>query len=336
MILRTLSFLPLGLATLLAIVLETSVGAPRNTAASVAPEPSATVLSDLAAFEDHVEAVSERVLDATVGVSLSPNEGSGVIVSPEGHVLTVGHVFGRDSRTARVTLRDGTRVTARALGCNHTGDYGLLKLPEREGGWPHIEMGSSSELESNEVCFAVGHTGGFSRERPAVLRFGRVLPTRSRFLRTNCTINKGDSGGPLVDYEGRVIGLHSRIYESLDQNYHAPVDAVRSDWDRLLEGERWYDYRQGRRAILGVTCEGLDDGQCRVDAVEPGLPAAEAGIRAGDIIVEIDGREIRSIEGLAFYVGRQRVGRTVTVEIERDGQPLSFEVKLASASAGRR
>ena len=77
------------------------------------------------------------------------------------------------------------------------------------------------------------------------MRFGRIL-SFSRFVRTDCTINKGDSGGPLFDFEGKVIGINGRIYPPLDQNHHAPIDAIRASWDRMLAGERWFDERRGR------------------------------------------------------------------------------------------
>lgn len=297
---------------------------------TAAVEAEATLLADLVAFENHVGEISERVIAATVAVTLGRNEGTGVIVSPEGHILTVGHIFtSRNDVRARVILSDGRRVWAQPLGCNYTRDYGLLKL-DGDGPWPHVEMGSSADARVDDPCFAVGHTGGLSRDRSAVLRWGQVQSTSGRFLRTDCAINKGDSGGPLFNYDGEVIGIHSRIYPPLDENYHVPIDICRDNWSRLIDPaiDRWNESRWPRNTpFIGVRFSN-DEFGCLIHEVKAGFPAEAAGMKAGDHVLQFDGKTVTDRDDLASMIGRKRPGNTVTMIVLREGKQVELKVTL--------
>ncbi len=316
-------------------------------APAVAADPEADVvetvadtLADLRAFERRTARITGRMLAATVSVSLGANEGSGVIVSPDGYVLTVGHVFEPpDLSRATVRMADGRRIGARALGCIFDRDIGLLKLDDA-GPWPYAEMGSIESLEEGSPCFALGHTGGYDPHRPAVLRAGQISAfqsprrgwSRGRFLESSCIINKGDSGGPLFDADGNVIGIHSRIYERLHQNLHVPIDVGHDNWDRLVAGERWRERAPSTRfrrdsPYFGVQVQNID-GKCVVDSVVPGLPAHRAGIRSGDVITRLGSTPIRSTESLTYRLQRMRVGGTVDVAVQREGEIVEIEVAL--------
>ncbi len=310
---------------------------------AVAPKADSELLTELAAFEQHLTSLSEKLLDATVGITIGANEGSGVIVTPDGYVLTVAHVFLRDSKrryeNVRIRMRDGSLVRgAKALGCSTTSDYGLVKLPERSEPYPYAELGSTKDLAVNDIVLGTGHTGGFDEDRNAVLRFGRLLSKRGAFIRSDCKINKGDSGGPLFDYDGRVIGIHSRIYPPLAANLHVPIDKCVENWERLVSGERWSERSRSRsgyrsRAILGVTVmdSPLVPG-CLVQDVHTDMPAEGAGVESGDIIVGVDGREVTSHDDLTRILARRRPGQTVEVEIRRGDDVLEFKIELAEAS----
>ena len=177
---------------------------------------------------------------ATVGVG---EGGSGVIVSAEGLVLTAAHVSGPPNRSIRCIMPDGRRVKARTLGKFEFADAGMVQI-EEEGPWPFVSMASAGSTRSGDCCFALGHPGGYQAGRGVVLRVGKVIRTRSNLIRSDCELLRGDSGGPLFNLNGQVIGIHSRIGEPLDDNYHAPIDAFHKTWDAMLAGEDLTGFRE--------------------------------------------------------------------------------------------
>jgi serine protease Do len=195
-------------------------------------------IEDLKAIEDHVQALLPKLEPAVVGVRIGPAQGSGVIVTKDGYVLTAGHVSGLPGRDATVILPDGKTLKAKTLGRNGGIDSGMLKI-EGEGEYPFIEMGKSSDLKKGQWVLAIGHPGGFRANRSPVVRVGRVLFASPEMLRTDCALVGGDSGGPLFDMNGKVIGIHSRIGDSITFNIHVPADTYRQTWARLAKGESW-------------------------------------------------------------------------------------------------
>ena len=189
--------------------------------------------------------VAARVVGSTVGVinqSLATNgrlgEGSGVVVSEDGLILTVGHVLAKPGSELTVIFPDGRRAAAKALGANFSRDSGLARITE-PGKWPHVEMGHSDDIKPGTWCMALGHPGGIQQGRTPPIRLGRVLNSGkgARFLVTDATVISGDSGGPLFDLDGRVIGVHSNIGMNVDQNQHVPIDVYREQWNNLLAGK---------------------------------------------------------------------------------------------------
>ncbi len=193
-------------------------------------------------MEAKSEAAAAKVLAATVGIinqSLAGGgrmgEGSGIVISEDGLILTAGHVMGQAGAELTVIFPDGRRANAKALGANFTRDSGLVKITD-PGKWPHVEMGRSDELKPGAWCLALGHPGGVQKGRTPPVRLGRLLVAgrHGRFLMSDATVISGDSGGPLFDLEGRVIGIHSNIGMNVNQNQHVPIDVFRSQWDDLL------------------------------------------------------------------------------------------------------
>ena len=165
-------------------------------------------------------------------------EGSGVVVSEDGLVLTVGHVVAKPGNELIVIFPDGRRAAAKALGANFSRDSGLAKITD-PGKWPYVEMGRSDDIKPGAWCMALGHPGGIQQGRTPPIRLGRVLNSGkgARFLVTDATVISGDSGGPLFDLEGRVIGVHSNIGMNVNQNQHVPINVYREQWDDLLAGK---------------------------------------------------------------------------------------------------
>jgi serine protease Do len=204
--------------------------------ASAAPQ----TLQQLLAIEKRVQKVVEQVIPTVVGVRVGPAQGSGVIVSKDGYVLTAGHVISKPDRHATVTLADGTVVHGKTLGVYETLDAGLVKITD-EGNWPIARQGQSGDVEPGTWCIAVGHPLGYQDGRPPVVRVGRVLRVDEDQIQTDCPLVAGDSGGPLFNLDGSVIGINSRIGGSTERNYHVPVAVFRESWDRLARSDCWAD-----------------------------------------------------------------------------------------------
>ncbi len=298
-------------------------------------KPVPETVEDLASLESHVTALSERLIPATICIATGNATGSGVIISPDGWVLTAGHVFDAPNRNLTIIFPDGSTARGRSFGHNDGIDSGLCKITESppEGGWPHVEVGDLSGVSTGDYVLAIGHPGGFDRERPYVVRLGRMLQMRSTVLQTDAIVVGGDSGGPLFDMNGRVIGIHSRINTSVNGNYHIPIDTYLDTWDRLAAAERWGGERRraadrGGQARLGVEGEDAPEGGARITGVLPGTAASDATLAVGDVIVEFNGREVSDFEAVVVMVSRTRPGDEVVLTVRRGGENIRVTVTM--------
>jgi serine protease Do len=293
-----------------------------------APESSA----DLRAMQLHYRQLARKVIPCTVGLLVGQAQGSGVIISPDGYVLTAGHVSSQADRNVMVILQDGRTVRGKTLGANHGIDSGLIKISDKNpdgGDWPFADVARSKPIKPGEWCMATGHPGGYQRGRTPVVRIGRILTNSSGAISTDCTLVGGDSGGPLFDMEGRVIGIHSRIGGPLSANFHVPADTYRETWDRLATNQVWGGRLKLPRAggpYVGVNGEG--ENECRITRVTENSPAAAAGIKIGDVVKTFGGKPIRSYEELGEFVARQKPGDKVKLEIMRGQQSLTLELTV--------
>jgi serine protease Do len=288
--------------------------------------------SDLKAMEAHIRTVAARALRATVGVRIGWAGASGVIVTPDGYVLTAGHVAGRAGREVTVILHDGRRVRAKTLGANRDVDAGLIQITEKprdDAGWPYCEMGTSASLKRGQWCLAAGHPGGYQRGRTAPVRLGRVWRNARTAILSDCTIVGGDSGGPLFDMAGKVIGVSSRIGGPIDANVHVPVDLYRRDWSRLVKAETWGGLAErGRGAYLGVVAD-PESGKARIASVQPGSPAEKAGIKPGDVVTRFADHDVPSFPALVMLILHRKPGDKVKITVLRGKKTLTLEAVLA-------
>ncbi|QOV89127.1 S1C family serine protease [Humisphaera borealis] len=291
-------------------------------------------LDDLKALEARVAEITKKVLPAVVGVQAGSGQGSGVIVGSDGFVLTAGHVSGEPGRDMSLILTDGRRVRARSLGVNSKIDSGLIKITDK-GTYPSVKIGKSADLKKGQWVLALGHPGGYQRNRPPVLRLGRVLAVNGsdNFVMTDCTLVGGDSGGPLFDLDGNVVAIHSRIGPSTLNNMHTPSDTYVETWDRLVRGESWgstFAFLTPRGPMLGIGGESAEgNGGAVIGTVTPGSPAEKAGIKPGDIVVGFDGKPVQSLEELAQSISRKSVGDKVAIELVRNGKKMELSATLA-------
>jgi serine protease Do len=293
-------------------------------------------VADLRGLQAQVESVVNAVSPAVVGLRVGGGQGSGVIISADGFILTAGHVISAPGRDVTVLLGSGKSVKAKSLGVNFGPDSGLAKIVDSEmppigTGWPFVEMGRSGQLKRGDWCVTLGHPGGYKTGRTPPLRLGRVLDTRGIFLRTDCTLVGGDSGGPLFDLDGRVIGIHSRIGPTLNENMHVPVDSFRDTWDRLAKGEAWggatFIASRPNAPYMGIqTDPELND--TKITDVNPDSPALKAGLKRGDVITSIGGIKVDTFAALLVNLQKFKPGQEVAVEFLRNDKPLKLNMTL--------
>ncbi len=308
------------------VATTTTVKQPQSRdAATIFAGAAPATVAELKAMQTVMQKLSEKVLPATVGVRVGPAQGSGVIIDKAGHVLTAAHVVGAPGRDVTFILQDGRTVQGKTLGCDYDIDAGLMQITDK-GEWETVELADSHKLRIGQWVLATGHPGGYQRGRKPVVRFGRVLTANAGLVATDCTLVGGDSGGPLFDMEGRVVGIHSRIGNSLSANIHVPASSYRGSWDRLVKGEAWGAQSPTGPVIGVVGEEGATD--ATIAHVNPGSPAERAGIKPGDVVVKFDGQAIANFESLSKAVRRKKPADDVTIEIRRSGKTLELELTV--------
>lgn len=287
--------------------------------------------AELISLEKQQTKVAEKVNLVTVNLQHDNTQGSGVIITGEGHVLTAAHVAGRPGKKINIILHDGTRVEGVSMGVNRDMDAGLVQITKprdtKNEPWSHATLGASSDLQIGQWVIATGHPGGWMADRPAVVRIGRLLRILRSTLVTDCSLIGGDSGGPLFDLEGRLIGIHSRIGVDVDDNMHVPVDVFDESWARLVKNDEWGSL-PGFKPAIGVrgTSDAASETMCKISFVEPVGPAAKAGIRAGDVITKFDNQPIGVFDDLKAAVDSLTPGERVIVELQRDGKFMSLSL----------
>ncbi len=287
---------------------------------------------ELIALQNQQAKVAEKINAVTVNLQHGSTQGSGVIITGDGYILTAAHVAGRPKQRINIILQDGTRIEGETMGVNRNMDAGLVVItkPTRDAKldpWPHATIGISSDLKKGQWCLATGHPGGWTPDRPAVLRVGRLLKFLPSTLITDCALIGGDSGGPLFNLNGELIGIHSRIGVDVDDNMHVPVDVFAESWDRLVKNEAWGTLPGFKPAIgvRGATDPGSID-MCKIALVDAGGPADKAGIRAGDIILKFDSLTVQNFDNLKEAVDSVTPGEQVIVELQRDGLKKSLRL----------
>jgi S1-C subfamily serine protease len=273
----------------------------------------------------------------------TPGAGSGVIIAPDGYVLTNSHVVHQATRL-EATLADGRILPARLIGDDPTSDLAVIQVGGT--GLPHASLGDSDRLRVGQLVVAIGNPLGFQATVTAgvVSALGRSLPGQGGrliedLIQTDAALNPGNSGGPLVDASGRVVGINTAVI----QGAQGICFAVPSNTARWIAGLLIRDGRV-HRAFLGVSAEarplprhiarehGLGEAPgIGILQVVPGSPAERAGVRVGDVLVSIEGTRVTSVAELQRLLSRAEVGTTMTVDVVRGGQRIPLLVALSAA-----
>jgi Do/DeqQ family serine protease len=253
--------------------------------------------------------------------------GSGVIVSPEGYVLTNAHVVERGARF-RVQLVDGRELAAKVVGTDPSSDLAVLKLQTKER-MPFVAPGRSDALLIGETVIAIGNPFGLANTvtTGVVSAVHRNFKAGDRtlfdFIQTDASINPGNSGGPLLDLEGTLIGVNTAILGERNAGigFAIPIDRARRIAEDLIQ------LGEVRAAYVGVDVEDLrgDAGEpgrpqvprVVVAEVEPGSPGERAGLGRGDLVEAVDGQPVASAEEYRFRMRDLAIGAAVRVDVVR-------------------
>jgi serine protease Do len=269
--------------------------------------------------------------------------GSGVIVSPDGYILTNNHVVD-GAEKVEVTLNDRRSFTARVVGADPPSDVAVLKIDG--GGFSTIPFGDSNKVEVGDVVLAVGDPLGVGQTVTMGIISAKGRSTSGSFgsgsyedfLQTDAAINRGNSGGALVNLRGELIGIPSQILSQTGGNigigFAIPTAMARTVMDQLLKGGKV------RRGKLGVTIGDLTQDLAAqfnfkgtqgalVQDVEAGQPADRGGVKPGDIITEFQGQRVEDSTRLRNLVAQAAPGSTVKLKVWRDGAERELTATLA-------
>ncbi len=260
--------------------------------------------------------------------------GSGFIISTDGYVLTNNHVVdGADKVT--ITMDDDSKLEATVVGTDPRTDVALVKI-DADVDLPTVALGDSDGLRVGDWVMAIGNPFGLTHTVTAgiVSAKGRVIGAGpyDDFIQTDASINPGNSGGPLFNLKGEVVGINTAIVPmGQGIGFAVPIDQVEAIIDDLKT--------EGRvaRGWIGVGLQELSDPLKKqlaaesgvvVSAVYPGNPAAEAGLRAGDVIVGVDGEKVTESEQVIRAIGARKPGDSVKLGVLRDGSDKTIKVTL--------
>lgn len=267
--------------------------------------------------------------------------GSGVIISPDGYILTNNHLAG-EADQINVKLSDGRELKARLVGKDSETDLAVVKIDAQN--LPYARLGDSDKLEQGEWVIALGSPFGLQQTMTAgiVSAIGRDLGILggqfTNFIQTDASINPGNSGGPLINMQGEVVGINSLIFSQSGTNsgvgFAIPSNLANKVYAQLIKSGKV------TRGYLGVYLQSVSpslartvgyngsDGAVVGDLTKEDSPAARAGLRSGDVIVEFDGKRVTSPKQLTEMVADTPVGKATNLKYVRDGRIETTTIKL--------
>jgi serine protease Do len=266
--------------------------------------------------------------------------GSGFIIRSDGVILTNAHVV-RNATHVTVKLEDNHEYRAKVVGLDIPTDVAVLKI--NASGLPTVRVGDSTKLAVGDYVLALGAPYGLIESATAgiVSAKGReISDSYVPFIQTDVAVNPGNSGGPLFNEHGEVVGINSQIYSNTGGfegvSFAIPIDVASSEAEQILT------HGKVEHARLGVEVQPVDQALAGtfklsqpqgalVAKVQPESAAARAGIKSGDVILKFNGQPVTDNGTLAALVGSSRPGSTATLDIWRDGGPVTVRVALGNA-----
>jgi serine protease Do len=286
---------------------------------------------ELLKVQAQVQSQLSHVSRALVAVESDDGAASGVIVSPDGLVMTAEHVTNQPGRKLKLRLADGRQVTAQALGLDRTTDAALMRIDGDKKDWPHVEpCRDLRQARAGTWCFALGHPGGYDAKRGAVLRVGKVIKQMANGLQTDCVLMGGDSGGPLFNLEGEIIGIHSQIWAGRDQNVHVSVAPFLRAWDALAKSSVVRSWGSGVGGWVGLMTQTSKQGELEVLEVAPESPAEKAGIIKGEIILSVDKEKVNDQPRFSEAISSRPSGSVVALQVKGKSGERRVTLKLST------
>jgi len=302
----------------------------------------------LDAYSRAVMAVAERVAPSVANLRISrrvrggrvlAGGGSGVVVTPDGFMLTSAHVVAGSDAPARASFVDGREIEVNVVGTDPLSDLAVLRA--ENGDLTPAELGDAEGLRVGQLVVAIGNPNGFAGSVTAgvVSALGRSLPVRSRaagrivenVIQTDAALNPGNSGGALADGRGRVVGINTAV-AGVGLGLAVPINTTTRKIIGALMSEGRF-----RRAYLGIAggsrplpprlARELGREQC-VEVVEivEGSPAGKAGLRPEDLIVDLNGLPVTGVDDLQRLMAGELIGEKVIVSTIRGGRPQKIEL----------
>jgi len=270
--------------------------------------------------------------------------GSGVIVRPDGIVVTNNHVI-QNMQEIRVTLNDRREYPAKVLLADERSDIAVLQLENLDGDLPVLRIDDQEQQQVGDLVLAIGNPFGVGQTVTngiisALNRTETGISDSGSFIQTDAPINPGNSGGALVDMDGDLIGINTAIFSrtgsSTGVGFAVPATMVKRVVDSAIGGAKSVE-----RAWLGVKGDTVSSDMARslglerpqglmVTDVYAGGPAARAGVEQGDVITAIDGAEVNDQGGLNFRVGTRSPNDTVAVTVLRDGRTRTLNARVST------
>src|SRR5271165_326166 len=275
--------------------------------------------------------------------------GSGVIISPDGYIVTNNHVID-GAVDIRVTMSNREVYAAKLIGADPLTDLAVIKI--NGSNLPSVPWGNSADLHPGQTVLAFGNPYGFrfTVTRGIISALNRPNPDASdrrkpgEFIQTDAAINPGNSGGALVDARGELIGINTFLISSSGSfsgmGFAIPSQIVQPTVETLI--------RDGKvtHAFIGIQISDLTPDNAKffdmknaegavITDVQPDAPGAKAGLRAGDVIAELDGKPVTDAGQLQMTVGQKRPGDTIHLQVVRDSKPTSIPVTLEALGGAK-
>jgi S1-C subfamily serine protease len=274
------------------------------------------------------------------GSEQTQGEGAGVVYDKKGDILTDEHVVA-NATSVRVSFQNGYKVGAKVLGTDPSTDVAVIHVNAPASELHPIAFADSSTAQVGDPVVAIGSPFSLPGTVTSgiVSAVGRSITAPNNFtitgaIQTDAAINPGNSGGPLLDGNGRVLGLADQIEtnnttptgqgSSSGVGFAIASNMVRRIADEIISGH------PVKHAYVGVLLNGSSTGGAEVTQVQPGSPAATAGLRAGDLVTAINGKKMASTQQFIETVDGYSPGQTITLTVKRDGSTHTVTLKLGT------
>lgn len=314
--------------------------------------------SSVSTVEDKLVQVSNKVEDSVVSIRTDQGEGSGVIYDSSGLILTNSHVV-QNAREITVTLSDGQHFEGKVAASSQEFDLAVVEVEGNK--LPVAPLGNSSSLEPGQFIIAIGNPYGYDH----TVTTGVISATNRAIslsegaysqpmIQTDAAINPGSSGGPLIDLNGNVVGITTVIaapqgYPAQGLGFAIPIDTAKRIVPQLMQNGKIIHSGQPYLGLMlsdlpsdtatqsywfkqpqPQTDYGVDHGALVREVVQ-GSPAAQAGIKANDVITSFDGHEVYALDELMQYIVEKSPGEEVSLELVCDGKKVDISLTLGEA-----